>query len=257
LRLVRALREAKIVVGIVEPRRIKCWRAAEGKRAKNDKLDAEAMARFALKMPDVYRPVPDESAMKIRALSARRQLVEMTTMEKNRLKQAFDDEIAQNHRDMIKRLEADRKAVEARLQEEIRVSGGAETMKLLQTAPGVGPAISMTLLADLPELGKVDRRAIASLAGVAPHISQSGATAGRAMISGGRPCVRAALYMAALGAARSDPAMKAVYKTMCDEGKPKKVALIAIARRIIVALNGMARSNLPWGENPVRSGRPG
>jgi transposase len=257
LRLVRALRDARIAVGIVEPRRIKCWRAAEGRRAKNDRLDAQAMARFALHMPDVYRPVPDENAMKIRALSARRrQLVEMTTMEKNRLKQAFDDEIAQHHRDMIEKLDADRKAVEARLAEEIRASGGGETMKLLQTAPGVGPRVAMTLLADLPELGHVDRRAIAALSGVAPHISQSGALAGRAMISGGRPCVRTALYMAALSAARSDPATKALYKAMCDEGKPKKVALIAIARKLIVALNGMARSGLPWGENPGRNGRP-
>lgn len=258
LRLVRAVRASGVELGIVEPRRIKSWRIAEGRRAKNDRLDAQAMARFALQMPDVFRPVPDEETMKIRALSARRrQLVEMAAMEKTRLKQAFDEDIAQSHRDTIERLEAERDAIEARLDAALRAAGHAESLRLLQTAPGVGPAVSRTLVADLPELGKLERGPIASLAGVAPHIAQSGASAGRAMIGGGRPCVRAALYMAALSAVRSDARFKAEYQAMRASGKPSKVALVAIARKLVVGLNSVMRNKRPWQQNPARPGSAG
>ena len=120
-------------------------------------------------------------------------------------------------------------------------------MNLFATAiPGFGPVISATLMADLPELGALDNKAIASLAGVAPHIQQSGTQAGRAHIQGGRPCVRAALYMAALSAVRHDAGFKADYKAMRAAGKPAKVALIAIARKLIVAANAILKHDEPW-----------
>ena len=249
-RLLRALRGVDLSVGVVNPQRIRAWRAAEGKRAKNDGLDAQAIARFAQKMPDVYRPIPDEASLKIKAMSARRrQIVEMIAMEKTRLKQAFDDELLASLRQMSALLEAQRDEVEARLNALLREAGRGDMLALLQTAPGVGPRIAATLAADMPELGHIGRRAAASLAGLAPHIQQSGINRGRASISGGRPCVRTALYMAALVASRSHPRTKAEYKAMLAAGKPPKVAFVAIARKLLVALNQMVAEKKPWTED--------
>jgi transposase len=247
-RLVRALAEAGFEVGVIDPKRIRALRIAEGKRAKTDRLDAGLIARFALIMQDAARPVPDAKAFEIRALSTRRrQLVEMAAMEKVRLKQTLDEAVADSCRQMIALLTAERARVEARLQAELMASAErAARASLLQTIPGVGPAISMTLLADLPELGSLDRKAVASLAGLAPHPNQSGTRIGKAHISGGRPCVRAALYMAAVSATRTDKGFKREYLAMRQAGKPAKVALIAIARRIVVAANGMIKSQQPW-----------
>jgi transposase len=251
--LLRALRGRDLAVGVVNPQRIRAWRTAEGKRAKNDRLDAQAIARFAQKMPDVYRPIPDEASLKIKAVSARRrQIVEMIAMEKTRLKQAFDDELLDSSRKMIALLEAQRDAVEARLNALLREAGRGDMLALLQTAPGVGPKVAATLAADMPELGRIGRRAAASLAGLAPHIQQSGIDRGRASISGGRPCVRAALYMAALVASRSNPRIKAEYRAMRDAGKPAKVAFIAIARKLLVVLNQMVAEQKPWTQQQKR-----
>jgi transposase len=247
-RLLRALADAGFEVGVVDPRRIKAWRIAEGGRAKTDRLDARLIARFALGMSDVVRPVPDAQAMRLRALSARRrQIVEMIAMEKTRLKQAVEDDILDSHREMIALLGEQREAIEAELQAAILArDGGARRMAVLQSAPGVGPAVAATLIADLPELGALDRGAIASLAGLAPHIVQSGLDKGRAHISGGRDCVRAAMYMAALAAVRSTKGFKAEYEAMRKAGKPAKVALIAIARKLLVTLNAMIREDRMW-----------
>jgi transposase len=253
-RLVRALADAGFAVGIINPHRIRAWRAAEGRRAKNDRLDAQLIARFALVMTDATRPVPSQQALEIRALSTRRrQIVEMAAMEKTRLRQTDDVFMADSHRSTIALLVAERERVEAELARRLEESGVHERMALLQTAPGIGPAVAVTLLADLPELGTLDRRAIASLAGVAPHISQSGTSPGRHAISGGRPCVRAALYMAALSACRSDKGFKHEYQTMRQAGKPAKVALIAIARKLLVILSSMVKENRKWVPKPVHN----
>jgi transposase len=250
-RLVRALSTAGFEVGVVDPRRIKAWRTAEGRRAKTDKLDAGLIARFALVMKDVARPVPGAETLEIRALSTRRrQVVEMAAMEKTRLKQAVDDAIADSHRRAIAVLAAERAHIEAALEARVRANAGDARLALLQTAPGVGPAIAVTLLADMPELGSLDRRAAASLAGVAPFDNASGQHVARSTIQGGRSCVRAALYLAALTAARLDRGYKRDYQLMRAAGKPAKVALIAIARKLVVALNGMVRDNRPWTQAP-------
>jgi transposase len=246
-RLIRALADAGFELGVVDPRRIKAWRAVEGRRAKNDRLDAELIARFALAMPDIVRPVPEPQILRIRALSSRRrQIVEMIAAEKTRLKQASDEFIAQNHRATIALLSDQRGDIEAELTSSLEAAGKAERGAILQTAPGVGPAVAMTLLADLPELGSLDRRAIASLAGLAPHITQSGISSGHATISGGRPCVRSALYLAALSAIRLERGFKTEYQAMRAAGKPAKVAIIAVARKLLVVLNQMARDNTTW-----------
>lgn len=250
-RLVRALAEAGFEVGVVDPRRIKALRLAEGKRAKTDRLDAELIARFALAMQDAARPVPSAQAFQIRALSTRRrQVVEMAAMEKTRLKQSLDPQIAASCRTIIAHLAEERARIEAELDTLLAAQpANPRRRQLLQTIPGVGPAISATLLADLPELGSLDRRAIASLAGLAPHPSESGTRSGNAHIQGGRPCVRTALYIAAISAARSDKGFKAEYQALRAAGKPAKVALIAIARKLVVAANGMLKADRPWQTN--------
>lgn len=246
-RLVRALADGGFEVGIINPQRIKAWRMAEGRRAKTDRLDAQLIARFALVMNDATRPVPSQQTLEIRALSTRRrQVVEMLAMEKTRLKQTDDAFMLDSHRRTIAQLIEERSCIEAELMRRLRENGAAEKLELLQSAPGVGPAIVLTLLADLPELGQIDRRAIASLAGLAPHVSQSGTSQEKAAISGGRPCVRAALYMAALNACRSEKGYKREYQAMRESGKPAKLALIAIARKLLIALSAMIKENRKW-----------
>lgn len=246
--LVRALVEADFEVGVIDPKRIRALRTAEGGRAKTDRLDAKLIARFALIMQEAARPVPSPRALQIRALSTRRrQLVEMIAMEKVRLKQALDEPIAASCRRAIAQLAEERRLIEASLLQELLAQPeGAARAQLLQTIPGVGPAVSMTLIADLPELGGLDRKAVASLAGLAPHPNQSGRRDGPAHIGGGRPCVRAALYMAAVSAARSDAGFRREYQAMRQAGKPAKVALVAIARKIVIAANSMLKTGQPW-----------
>lgn len=246
--LVRALALAGFQVGVVDPRRVKALRLAEGRRAKTDRLDAALIARFALIMSDVARPLPSAEAMEIRALSTRRrQVVELAAAEKTRLKQALDEEIAASCRRLIAGLEAERARVEALLETRLAADpANRRRAELLRTIPGVGPAVITTLLADLPELGTLDRRSVASLTGLAPHPDQSGTRTGRAHIGGGRSCVRTALYMAALSASRSDRGLKREYKALRDAGKPAKVALTAIARRLAVAANSMIKTDQPW-----------
>ncbi|MDO9586801.1 MAG: IS110 family transposase [Brevundimonas sp.] len=246
--LVRALAQAGFQVGVVDPRRVKALRLAEGRRAKTDRLDAALIARFALLMTDVARPLPSAEAMEIRALSTRRrQVVELAAAEKTRLKQALDEEIADSCRRLIAGLEAERARVEALLEMRLAADpANRRRAELLRTIPGVGPAVITTLLADLPELGTLDRRSVASLTGLAPHPDQSGTRTGRAHIGGGRSCVRTALYMAALSASRSDRGLKREYQALRDAGKPAKVALTAIARRLAVAANSMIKADQPW-----------
>ena len=250
-RLVRALAEGGFDTGIVDPRRIKALRLAEGGRAKTDRLDAALIARFALAMHDAARPVPGPETYQIRALSTRRrQLVELAAMEKTRLKQALDPAIATSCRAMIETLAQERRHIEQLLEDALaKLPGHRRRSELLRSIPGVGPNIAMTLLADLPELGSIDRRSIASLAGLAPHPNESGTRTGQAHIHGGRPCVRVALYIAALTAARSDKGFKREYLAMRASGKPPKVALIAIARKLVVAANGMLKQDRCWQPN--------
>jgi transposase len=250
-RLVRALAEAGLDTGIVDPRRIRALRLAEGRRAKTDRLDAALIARFALTMHDAARPVASAAVFQIRALSTRRrQLVELGAIEKTRLKQAHDPVIADSCRRAIAALAEERRLIEEQLATLLSEQPDHHRRAtLLRTIPGFGPAVTTTLMADLPELGTLDRRSIASLAGLAPHPNRSGTRNGPDHIQGGRPCVRVALYCAALSAARSDKGFKREYRAMRDSGKPAKVALIAIARKLVVAANGMLKENHPWHPN--------
>jgi transposase len=243
-----ALDAAGFAVGVVNPRRIKAFREAEGKRAKTDRLDAGLIARFALVMTDAIRPLPSAEQRTLKALATRRrQLTEMIAMEKTRLKQALEPAVAESHRAAIADLSRACAKVEALIEDGLaKDPRRAEDRRILTSIPGIGPRIAQVLLTEMPELGRCDRKAIASLAGLAPHISQSGKAPPRAAIAGGRPCIRAALYMSALVAVRRDPKMKLAYHALRDSGKPAKVALVAIARRILITANAMIKAQTPY-----------
>lgn len=243
--LVAALSAADFEVGIVNPRRIKAFRDAEGRRAKTDRLDARLIARFALAMRDAIRPLPSAEQLTLKALSLRRrQLTEMIAMEKTRLKQAVEPLLLDSHRAAIAALTAQCRQVEQELARRIEADPElARVFQILQSIPGIGARVATVLVTDLPEIGRRDRKAIASLAGLAPHVTQSGNAPPRAAIAGGRPCVRAALYMAALVASRANPTMSASYKALREQGKPAKVALVAVARKLLLTANALVKAN--------------
>jgi transposase len=247
-RLVLALCATGLEVGVVNPKRIRAFREAEGRRAKTDRLDAGLMARFALLMSEAIRPLPDAEALALKALAARRrQLVEMIAIEKTRLKQALEPLIAESHRRAIATLGEERDLIEAELARRIAADPQRrKTFEILTSIPGIGERVAGLLVTDLPELGQRDRKTIASLAGLAPHISQSGQMPPRASLAGGRPCVRAALYMAALVAARHHPTLKTTYKALREQGKPPKVALIAVARKLLLQANALVRDQIVY-----------
>jgi transposase len=243
--VVSRLVAAGFEVGLVNPRRIKAFREAEGKRAKTDRLDAGLIARFAVRMTDALRAVPTANQQALKALATRRrQLVEMIAMEKTRLKQVADPLLCASHRTAIAGLTAERQRIEAEIESRLAADPASiRKQEILVSLPGFGPVVSTTLITDLPELGTLDRRAVASLAGLAPHPTQSGISVGRNQIGGGRPCVRTALYMAALVASRCSPRFKAEYRAMRADGKPAKVAIIAIARKLLVIANTLVKTD--------------
>lgn len=242
---VAALVAAGLEVGLINPRRIKAFREAEGGRAKTDRLDAGLIARFAGKMTDALRPLPSARQQSLKDLNTRRrQLVDMIAMEKTRLKQVVDPFLVDSHRTAIATLGEERKRIETAIRQAIDADPRlTRRYDILVSLPGFGPQVATTLITDLAELGTTDRRGIASLAGLAPHPSQSGTSPGRNQIGGGRACVRTALYMAGLVAGRSDPRFRAEYQAMRQAGKPAKVAIIALARKLLVLANTLIRSD--------------
>lgn len=248
----RALADAGVAVARVQPGRIKAWRTALGRRAKTDALDAELMARFALAMTDEdIRPLPSQEAESIRSLSARRrQLVDLLTQEKTRLKMTRDALALQSLRRTIASLSAERDLIEAALEDAIANDAAiAAKAALLRSAPGIGPVVATVLITDMPELGTLNRHQAASLAGLAPHPSHSGTSRHANHIGGGRACVRTALYMAAIAAIRCNPAFKDFYRRLVDGGKPRKLAIVAVARKLVVLANAILRSQQPWNPN--------
>jgi transposase len=247
-RLVAALIEADVKVFLVNPRRIKAFRDAEGLIAKTDRLDASLIARFAHAMADELRPLAYADQAILKALSTRRrQLTESIAIEKTRLKQAFDPLIVESCREMIAILENKRQAIEAELDRRIEAEDRmARRRAILSSIPGIAARISTLVVVEMPELGAIDRKAAASLAGLAPHPSQSGLSRGHNAISGGRPCVRAAFYMAALVAVRCHPRFKQIYLDLRAAGKPAKVALVAVARRMVGLANALLRDNITF-----------
>jgi transposase len=248
----RALSDAGLVVARVQPGRVRAYRAFLGKRAKTDALDAELIARFAQAMPDDdLRAIPSEQAEAIRSLSARRrQLVDLLVQEKTRLKMTRDPVVLQSLRSVIAGLTAERTRIEAALASAIAADEAiARKCELLRSIPGFGSVVSTVLITDLPELGLLNRHQAASIAGLAPHPQRSGTSSHGDHIGGGRACVRTALYMAAVSAIRCNPTFKAFYKRLVESGKPRKVAIVAVARKLVVLANTILKTGKPW--NPA------
>ncbi len=245
----RALSDAGIAVSRVRPGRVRGFRTFLGRLAKTDSLDAELIARFALAMPDdVDRAMPSARAEAIRSLSARRrQLVDLLVQEKTRLEMTRDSFVLESLRTTIALLKCERKRVEATLAEAIEAD---ETClhrgELLRSIAGFGDVVASVLLSDLPELGTLNRHQAASLAGLAPHPQQSGTSKNNGRVRGGRACVRTALYMAAVSATRCNPSFKAFYKRLVQDGKPRKVAIVAVARKLVVLANAIVKADRPW-----------
>ena len=250
--LVAALSHAGFPVVIVNPRQVRDFARATGRLAKTDKIDAHVLALFGERVQPEVRPLPDDTALAFHALlTRRRQIIGMLTEEKQRLSQAPKGPLRTGIAKHVRWLEREIKAVDSDLNDTLTKSPIWRAKDaLLQSAPGVGRVFSFTLLAGLPELGRINRKEIAALVGVAPHACDSGSMRGRRMIWGGRAAVREVLYMSTLAATRFNPVVRAFYKRLLDTGKPKKVALIACMRKLLVTLNAMVRENTPWRESP-------
>ena len=244
------LAAANLPVVVANPRHVRDFARASGKLAKTDSLDAQVLAHFAEALQPEPRALPDADTQELGALVARRrQLVEMITAEKNRIRTATR-RIRPKVQQHIRWLEENLEDLDQDLGDFIRSSPmWKDKEQLLRSTPGVGPVLSMTLLSDLPELGNLNRGEIAALVGVAPFNRDSGNFRGKRKVWGGRSQVRAALYMAALVATRYNPVLRAFYQRLCAAGKPKKVALTACMRKLLTILNVMVKHRRHW--NPI------
>jgi transposase len=246
--VVATLARAALPVAVVNPRQIRAFARATGQLAKTDTLDARILALFAEAVRPAARPVPNEQADALGELIARRrQLVDMLGAEHNR-RRLLRDRRLQRHLDAhIAWLEEALRRLDQDLTTLIRSTPvWRETDDLLRSVPGIGPVTAGTLIADLPELGRLDRRRIAALAGLAPIARDSGTFRGRRMIMGGRPHIRRVLYMATLTAIKHNPAIRAFHRRLVTAGRPGKVALTAAMRKLLTILNAMLRDRRPW-----------
>jgi transposase len=245
---VAALCRAGLPVLVVNPRQARDFARAMGHLAKTDAIDARALAHLAAVTRAEPRPLPDEAARELDALlDRRRQLIGMRTMERNRLATAVAGRVRRDVESHLRWLERHIEAVDRELDERIRSSPAwREKDDLLRGIPGVGPVLSRTLLAGVPELGTLSNRQAAALVGVAPMAADSGRWRGPRRIAGGRKMVRCALYMAALTASRFNPALKRFADRLKAAGKRPKVVLTAVARKLVVLANAILRSGKPW-----------
>lgn len=246
--LAAALVSQAMPLAVVNPRQIRDFARATGQLAKTDALDAKAIARFAEAIKPEPRPVPDEQARVLGELVARRrQVIEMMTAERNRRRQLSSRRLIKSVDRLLAVLQKELSELEQELGEGIRgTPAWRERDELLRSVPGIGNVVARTLIADLPELGRLDRKQIAALVGIAPLNRDSGRMHGRRTTWGGRAKVRSALYMAALVASRRNPVLKAFYQRLISFGKPKKLALIAVMRKLLTILNAIVRDNKPW-----------
>ena len=248
LPLVAALATEEVPVVVVNPRQVRDFARATGKLAKTDSLDAAVLAHFADAVRPAVRPLRDAETQVLGSLVARRhQVITMLVSEKNRLSSAATVAVRPRIKAHIAWLERELDDLDKGLRQTLRQSPvWREKDDLLRTVPGVGEQLSLTLLAYLPELGTLDRRQVAALVGVAPFNRDSGAMRGKRTVWGGRARVRAALYMGALVASRFNPVIRDFYQRLLAAGKPKKLALTACMRKLLVILNSMLKHRSPW-----------
>lgn len=245
--VVAALSAARLPVVVVNPRQVRDFAKALGRLAKTDRIDADILARFAEAVRPEVRPIKDDQAQELTALMARRhQLIEMLTAEKNRLNVApkrIRKDIKMHIAWLAKRVNQ----VNQDLDKAVKKSPvWRANDRILQSTPGVGPVLSIALLADLPELGQLDRRQIAALVGVAPFSRDSGTLRGKRTIWGGRADIRSVLYMATLSATRCNPVIRVFYQRLIAAGKAHKVAMTACMRKLLTILNAMIKNQTIW-----------
>ena len=250
-----ALAAAGVPVAVVNPRQTRSFARSLGWLAKTDRIDAELLALFAERVRPEARQLPSAEAEALAAILARRrQLLQMRTAEKNRLHvaSAVVERSIEAH---IAWLDEAISGTEGELRAAIETSPAWRAKEnLLRSVPGVGPALALTLVAELPELGRLSRREIAALVGVAPMNRDSGAWRGRRSVQGGRASVRATLYMGALTAVRLGAEFRALYERLVAKGKPKKVAHVAVMRKLVVVCNALVRDGAAWRGKSVAAG---
>lgn len=232
---------------IVKPVRVRRYAGAIDQLAKTDKLDAKLIAEFAAKVKPELTPKKSKNLLEIKELIARRrQLMNMRTQELNRGQMA-DKALDASYKRILRVFDQEVKRIEARLAKHVEAQAEwTEKQFILKSAPGVGDTLIYTLLADLPELGDLNRKQVSKLVGVAPLNRDSGKMKGKRRIQGGRHSVRTILYMATLSATQCNPVIKAFYQQLVAQGKHKKVALTACMRKFITMLNAMVRDRCVW-----------
>lgn len=244
------LTQAGFAVAVVNARNVRAFAIATGVLAKTDRVDARVLAHFAASMRPAAQPLADaQREILDELLGRRRQLIGMLVMEKNRLAQARDKRVRRDIKTHIEMLEKRIRSCDGELQQLIQASPIWRAQEeLLRSFDGIGPVSARTLLIELPELGRLDRKKIAALVGLAPIANDSGKHHGRRSIGGGRAQVRCALYMAAVAAVRVNACIRPFYQTLRRAGKPAKVALTACMRKMLTILNAMMRTQTRWHE---------
>ena len=233
---------------IVNPAQVRQYAKAWGKRAKTDALDAQVIARFAEAMRPEVRALPDEATRHLSALmDRRRQIVGMIAADKQREHGTTDAKLKKSITRLRRALEKELARIDTDIDDQIGLfPEWLAREELLTSVPGIGPVTARTLLAEMPELGQLDRRRSGALAGLVPWTRESGKWKGQSRIGGGRALVRTALYMAVLSGVRHNPVLKSFYEALLARGKPKLVALTAAARKLLTMLNAMLRDGQPW-----------
>lgn len=255
LDLVLAAQQARLPVCVVNPMHVRRFAGALGRLAKTDQLDARIIAHYGEALQPEPTVVKAANVRRISDLLARRnQLLEMSTMEKNRLA-ILPSTLHGSLKRHLRQLQAEVKAIEARIERWMARTPEWQARKdLLLSVNGVGPVLAYTLLSDLPELGQLNRREIAALVGVAPMNRESGGYQGKRRIRGGRHRVRTVLFMAIMSAVQSNARLRRYYEKLKDAGKPPKVAMVACMRKLLTILNAMMKTGQPWNEKLAPAG---
>lgn len=243
-----SLGAAGLPLVVVNPAQVRAFAQALGRRAKTDAIDAAVIAHFVEATRPQIRPLPDaDTRLLADLLARRRQIIAMMVAERQRQKRLANKRLQKSIARLLAALQKELSSLETDIDESVRGSPAwREKEDLLASVPGIGKTIARTLLAELPELGSLDRRKVAALVGLAPWTRQSGKWKGKSFIGGGRADVRAALFLGAMVAARHNPELKAFRDRLVAKGKPKLVALVATARKLLTILNAIIRDRQPW-----------
>lgn len=246
--VVATLRAAGLPALIVDPARVRRFAQASGQRAKTDRIDAAVIARYTAVLKPELRPLPDEATQRLADLVARRrQIIAMMTAERQRRQRLREPRLLRSIDRLMEALQRELSEIETGIRDDVQANPVWRAKEELMTSVmGVGPVISHSLLGEMPELGTLGRREIAALAGLAPWTRQSGTWKGRSFIGGGRTSVRTALYMGAVSASRYNPALKAFRDRLIAAGKPRKLVMTAVMRKLLTLLNAILRDNTPW-----------